>query len=63
MRWAIWTALIVAYFLGCYLLFAGNFRTYAEPVVVPYCVSNTLRFRDGGAVYLPCFDVDRYEYT
>ncbi|EKS37745.1 hypothetical protein HMPREF9696_01695 [Afipia clevelandensis ATCC 49720] len=35
----------------------------APAVVVPYCVSETLRFRDGGAVYQPCTDVDRYEYT
>lgn len=57
MKWAIWTALIVAYFFGCYLLFAGNFRTYAEPVVVPHCVDTTRGW------FLPCFDVDRYEYT
>lgn len=32
-------------------------------VVIPYCVSETLRFRDGGSVYVPCAEVDRYEYT
>jgi len=41
------------------------FRKPPPPVVhiVPYCPSETLRFQDGGAVYLPCSEVDRYEYA
>lgn len=39
------------------------FRKPAPPVVhiVPYCASNSLKFRGGGAVFLPCSEVDRYE--
>lgn len=41
------------------------FRKPPPPVVhiVPYCVSQTQRFMGGGAVYLPCSEVDRYEYA
>lgn len=41
------------------------FRKPPPPIVhvVPYCVSETLRFKDGGAVYVPCSEVDRYEYA
>jgi len=63
MRWIFVTLALVAWFAFWFTMFAGNFRTYAEPVVVPYCVSNTLRFQGGSAVYLPCSEVDRYEYT
>lgn len=38
-------------------------KPHPPAVVIPYCVSETLRFRDGGSVYVPCSDVDRYEYT
>ena len=57
MKWIFGTLALVAWFAFWFTIFAGNFRTYAEPVVVPHCVDPTRGW------FLPCFDIDRYEYT
>ncbi len=65
MKIAFLIAGILAIWIGLLSLQIFNSLPRPRPsaVVVPYCVSETLRFRDGGAVYLPCSEVDRYEYA
>lgn len=65
MKIALLIAAIIAIWIGIISLQILNTLPQPRPpqVVIPYCVSETLRFTDGGAVYLPCTEVDRYEYT
>ena len=61
MKWIIGTVAIAAWFALWFLIFAGNYSTYAgprpEPVIVPHCHSPMI------GMFLPCSDVDRYEYA
>ena len=62
-------ALLIAAIIAIWIVFISlqivNSLPRPRPaaVVVPYCISETLRFADGGEVYVPCAEVDRYEYT
>ena len=57
MKWIIGTVAIAAWFALWFLIFAGDFRTHAEPVIVPHCHSPMI------GMFLPCSEVDRYEYA
>lgn len=48
---------IILWFVFWFTIFASNFKTHAEPVVVPHCISPMI------GMFLPCSDVDRYEYA
>lgn len=63
MKTALLIAGVIVIWIGFVCLQIVNTLPKSRPpaVVVPYCASETLRFRDGGAVYVPCSEVDRYE--
>jgi len=65
MKIALLVAGVIAIWIGFISLQILNTlpRPRAPAVVVPYCVSETLRFSNGGSVYVPCSEVDRYEYA
>ena len=48
---------IILWFAFWFTIFASNFKVHAEPVVVPHCLSPMI------GMFLPCSDVDRYEYA
>ena len=57
MKYALGAVAVLAWFALWFWIFAGDFRTHAEPVIVPHCHSPMI------GMFLPCSEVDRYEYA